>query len=215
MLRILTIIGLVFTSISHAQVISGYGFKFGPVLSKQKFYNQKMSIDYSTDLNVYLERRPGPQIGIFVDFLQNPYFNVQAEINYHQSGSQKYFEIVNNIDTGEESKFITLDYLLEYLSFSAAVMFKHNFKAIQPYFITGPNLNILLKNKASGIFIADDPNSFTISSVFGGGIEFPDLLASGLILELRYNFDITNAAKTDNFDMKNQLWQFLVGVRLK
>lgn len=205
---------LIFASSSFGQFITGYGMKFGMVLSQQKFQGNQLSQVPPSTFND-LDTRTGPIMGIFLEFYEKHLFNLYSEINYHQRGAERDFELVTVEQPEGTGKNYTLDILMhECIELNLAGKFTYRQEFINFYFLMGPTLNFLIKNKITAFFIPDEINKTTPGVLIGSGFELPKLISSNLIFEVRYNFDISTAAENKKLKMKYQIWELLMGIRI-
>lgn len=206
---------LLLTSTGHAQVISDYGVKFGMVSSKQIFERgSARSLLWDSYLDRDLNARPGPQIGLFTQFLNTRHFALQTEVSYLQKGSEEEFYPTR---VGPDGTYITLEpvtietFQFDYVAFSVSAQPKVSIGQLEPYILVGSSLNILIANKE---LILRDADSLTPSALIGGGIEFKKLLEFPLLLEIRYSPDLKYFFENEYIKSKFQVWQILLGVKL-
>ncbi|MFZ0390293.1 MAG: hypothetical protein WAN36_07510 [Calditrichia bacterium] len=207
-----TAILLLLAASSHAQFIKGYGVKMGMLVSEQE-YNEDI-IPGIIEKSEF-DNRWGPQMVIFLDFIQLPFFSLQSELNYLQRGSQQDFPFITVQNPEGTGEYHTQHYSLEYLSLNIAGKLILKKPAVQPYLLGGLGLNYFLKTRHPLFFRQKHFRTFTPGVLLGAGLEFPQLLASGILVEVRYNADLTYTANNDSYEMHHRTWEFLMGVRLK
>lgn len=207
---------LLLASIGQAQVISDYGVKFGMVSSKQLFERgSARNLVWDSYLDRNLNARLGPQIGLYAQFLNARHLTLEVEASYLQKGTEeKVYAILARPDGTyvEEGPFTTETFQFDYIAFSVLAQPKVAIAQIKPYILIGPSLNILIANKE---LILRDADSLTPSVLIGGGIEIKKLFEFPLLLEFRYSPDLKHFFENEYVKSKLQVWQILLGTRLK
>ncbi len=199
------IIILVSTSL-QAQFVRSYGFKVGGSLAKQAW-------DYSSNYSLEPDNRFGLNIGGFVEFLDLPLASIIAEADYSQKGMK--IDIPTTSESGPEIiGTTTLNNRIDYLSLFLLGKLRYNLVLFSPYLIAGPRFDIELgKNVEKGFeTIYDDFKKDNFGLTVGIGTELIKILPLSLLAEFRYNYDLSNVYSNERLKVKNQSFDFLVGV---
>jgi hypothetical protein len=201
---------------ARAPIISDYGIKFGAVSSTQIFEGSgTRNLAWEPYLDGDWKRRLGPQIGLFVQFLNSRHFTLQTEVSYLQKGVDE--EIHPTLRGSDGSLILGESYTLEisqfdYITFSILAQPKIPLNQIELYMLAGPALNILISNRE---WPFKDAADLTPGIVIGGGLEFRDLFEFPFFIEIRYNPDLQYFFENEYIKSKFQIWQLLLGVKLK
>lgn len=201
------ITGFIFISTTlQAQFIRSYGIKVGGSLAKQVW-------DYSINSSMEPDNRFGLNIGGFVEFLDVPFLSVVAEADYTQKGMK-----LNLPTTGPDSPDIigttTLNNRIDYLSLFLLGKIRYNLVLFSPYLIAGPRADIELGRDIEKGFETSykDFKKGNFGLTIGVGTELIKVLPLSLLAEFRYNYDLSNVYSNENVKVKNQSFDFLVGV---
>ncbi len=201
------ITGFIFISTTlQAQFIRSYGIKVGGSLAKQVW-------DYSINFSMEPDNRFGLNIGGFVEFLDVPFLSVVAEADYTQKGMK-----LNLPTTGPDSPDIigttTLNNRIDYLSLFLLGKIRYNLVLFSPYLIAGPRADIELGRDIEKGFETSykDFKKGNFGLTIGVGTELIKVLPLSLLAEFRYNYDLSNVYSNENVKVKNQSFDFLVGV---
>lgn len=132
-------------------------------------------------------------------------FSLQAELNYSAQGGKQwlYFETWDPV-TGYTSGYpAKVSYRMNYLNLPVLL----NYKTSSGFFVEGGLQAGLLLNahaKHQGKFdVKDSYKSFDLSSELGAGYQLP----SGLGVNLRYNYGLTNVIKREDYRTYNSVLQ--------
>jgi hypothetical protein len=192
-------------TVSHAQLLRGYGFKVGAVASSQNWDTQDytMTNDYRWDVDV----------SAYLELIDVPVFSLVTELQYSRRGS-----ILNVILTEEANRpyysfFVDrYDYLC--IPILAKIRFSTSF--IDPYLIVGPRFDFLLSTHQDKF--ADNRHMTMASSehglTVGIGAELKPLYIPVLLLEIRYNSAFTDSFADRYFRIRSHSFDCLLGVRL-
>jgi len=199
-------ISIIFISTSiQAQLIRSYGIKVGGSLAKQVW-------DYSTNYNLEADNRFGLNIGGFVEFLDIPFLSVVAEADY----SQKGMEYTGTVHTTSYPSGITKTFnnRIDYLSLFLMGKLRYNLVLFSPYLLVGPRVDIELGKNVETEFSSayDDFKKGNVGLTIGVGTELIKVLPLSLLAEFRYNYDLTNVYSENGVDVKNQSFDFLIGI---
>jgi len=209
---------LIFSDRSVAQ-LKNIGIKGGLNLSNAELdYTKFGDVDYDskTGFNVYL----------FYDFFNFKNVIISGEAGYNQKG---FNQTVNASPGGVLPDLnYTLYNRLGYFDFNAIAQFILPGNSVSPYLSLGPVLSIktsssssitgidndtLILSGANDLF--DDLKSPVLGIMGGLGIQINKVIPQTLIVEVRYNADLTNSFKNSGLNyVRNYLWQFNIGIKL-
>ncbi len=136
----------------------------------------------------------GFQIGAFAEFKISDKFAIQPELIYSVQGA-----------SSDGNGDLNLNYI------NIPVMAKY-YVAKSFSLEAGPQIGFLVSAKADGEDFKDFFESVDFGLNLGAGYDFTDKFSAGL----RYNFGLTNIAKTelgDNTDIKNGVFSISVGYK--
>ncbi|MBM4159991.1 MAG: PorT family protein [Ignavibacteria bacterium] len=197
------------TDVSSAQVIKSCGLKFAITSASQTF-------EYSnppwSGFGPTTVRRTGFNIGAFVEWFDIPYLSAISQIEYAQRGVGEEFIITGSDPTtaGTKHVYTRLDYL------SVPILAKPILPMgmVSPYLLVGPRADFLLhyqKNLPLEGFYKDFKKT-AIGGTIGVGVESSSLLPIRLSVESRYNFDISNSFDNGFAKVRNNAFDFWLGV---
>ena len=171
--------------------------------------------DFANFDQTQVKKRIGTNFGINLNYKVNSYFSLQFEINYEEKG----FNF--NSDPMLLGLTYTGKYRLRYLTIPVISCFEIG-KNVKYYGYTGiyvgflvnaENYTSLLSTSSSELVIYDlsyDPTEVFNKQVFGGlvglGIKIPLCDKVGFIIDSRYNFGLTKAAKNTDYDYDPNHW---------
>jgi hypothetical protein len=190
---------------SNSQETIKYGIKLALTSSNQKFeYRDLSSID--------LKRRIGFNAGIFIENVIESYYSIRGQLEYSQRGMG--IELVRTTVNSPEGTDKYIDYhRVDYLSLPILIKISYPTKSVQPFLIVGPRIDYLIGYNSIGFQpVYDHLKTVVIGSSIGVGIESTTLLQSDLMLELRYNFDHTDAYNTELLNVRNNSFDLWLGV---
>lgn len=195
----------ILSDISSAQLIKGFGFKFGMTKASQDW-------DYKSVDSFEPNSRTGVNIGVFAESFGLLGLSAVGEMNYSQKG-MLYDVVVTSADgtvIGQE----TLNNRIDYLSFALFAKYNFNMLLLKPYIFGGPRADFeVTKNIYPGLNdVYDDFNKNILGWSIGAGVEF-SLLPVALLAEVRYNADKDNAFKNETLTVKNSTIELQGGIR--
>lgn len=203
-----SIILIILTIDSHAQILKTYGAKVAFTSANQDF-------DFSP-FNIETKSRNGFNFAVFAEWLDIPFFSVVTQIEYAQRGMGEEF-VLTGPDSPEEIGRTAKYNRLDYLSIPLLAKFIIPMQIISPLIIIGPRFDILLGYKSDDGLNNSVYDSFKRTN-FGGTIgiggQTIDLLPVQIILELRYNFDFSDSYSTQYLKVKNSSFDIWLGVGL-
>jgi hypothetical protein len=166
-----------------------------------------------------VKRRVGFGAFGYVDWALVPHLAVVGELGYAARGFVEEQEArdAQNLSLG----IVHAKSRLDYLSTSITLRASYSTGAVSPYVIAGPRLDILM-SRTAGTFdfeigsvespFADLYESPAFGGIVGAGVDTGDLLAVPILLEVRYDFDVTDSL-TGGFEMSHNAFDILVGLR--
>lgn len=200
----LIILFSLFTINSSAQIIKHFGLKSGISNAWQTLVQDDERIHYTN-------KRVGINIGIFAEWINNPYIGLQTELDFIVKGME------TPIMTGE---IIREEYILSYLSFIVLPNIHIDISNIKLYAMAGPRLDISLKNslELEGArymynYIKEDLKEYKnllFGATLGIGLEIKNILPFTIGLESRYSPDFSKVYDIDVFYRKNNSVEILL-----
>ncbi len=199
---------------AKAQLLHAYGFKIGPTAAEQRFQYSSNYPYYLPDPNLPTKRLWGLEAGIFVEFLNLPYFSVIAELDYSQKGRIVTVDAVA-IDHNSPSGYVDLgpqDQTLRfhYVSFPILAKFRLQTPTITAFVTFGPRCEYLVSHPSSPVY--DRFNKWEIAASLSAGIEADLGGVAEILLEIVYCPSLTNAYNNEFVTVDNRVIGFLVGV---
>jgi hypothetical protein len=203
---VITVLGIVFSlTLTHAQLIRGYGFKIGAVAANQTWYHTNVP-DLATD------SRWGFTASGFVEVLDVPIFSIIAEAQYTQKGMQFSPQATVFYGLPQPDTFRPR---VDYLSVPLLAKVRISSPVFEPYFIAGPRLDFLLSRNSDGFDPAIDSFvNFEYGGTAGLGVEIGTLPPIHILAEFRYNASMKDAFNNGSFKITNRSFDFMLGVRL-
>jgi hypothetical protein len=177
---------LIFISIllstSNARILSDYGIKIGIVSSKYEMDLKNFSEEILI-INRYEKSRLGPNIGIYIRYLNWSHFDFETELSYVQKGAtlkKDYYTSLSNLSN--ELRF-------DYIQFKNSLVPKIQISSYGIYGIIGFSLDYLLSVK-SGNISKSRYSKYVTGYILGIGFETGILNTNRIFLELALNKDI-------------------------
>jgi hypothetical protein len=195
-------------SMTHAQLVRGYGIKLGTVAANQSW-------KYADTPELTTSERWGVTGGVYVELLDLPLVSVVGEIQYTKKGMTFSAPVTTELQPNGTGQFITQSPKVDYLSIPVLAKVRLPFPAISPYLIAGPRADLLLSKKGDGYdAVVDNFKTTEVGGTFGLGVEVHTLLPVGLLAEIRYNPSFRDAFKNEFLSVRNHSFDFLVGLQL-
>jgi hypothetical protein len=200
-------------STSQAAPISGFGAEGGLSLTYQNWdYKSNVgfgAIDFMNDWDNHFNA------GVFLQFFDYKYFNLNADITYNQKGglTKNGIQSTGSSDNGE----IVLGPMLEiwdkldYISFAPRAKFKYPFGKIEPFFTIGPSFDFLI-NKTSFMVDVDIFKKYEVSALYGIGVGYNIDGHFNCFFEFLHQPGISFIYSNSNVDVKNDVLKFNVGL---
>ena len=194
----------------YSQFPSSFGAKAGISVADQTY--TITPIDYNLETKAVV----GPTFSLFVEAFRGNHFSLQADLSYFVKGSKSNTQSVtvdhmNNdqiiVNEGEMSTST-----FAYLSIAPMARYRMGQGSMQPYFLLGPRVDILLKYKSDSEYPLDDQNQIIPGLTIGAGLEYK-LQRMGLFAELQYQGDLIPVTGQDPLLINNHLISFTLGVR--
>jgi hypothetical protein len=212
-MRRVLFLSLVFVAlISHdtsAQLIKQFGVKVAVTSANQGF-------DYSQMSDLQMKRRVGFDVGVFAEWLDIPVLSIISQIEYAQKGSGMEFVVTG--PSGPQSLGTTKLYSrLDYLSVPILLKLRLQSSVITPYLLAGPRLDILMSYQSDeGVLnsLYDQFKKTTLGGSVGVGVQIQSLLPVTILVEGRYNIDLSDSYETNLLKVRNNSFDFWLGVAL-
>lgn len=207
MTRITVSIGLIllFSSVAHARVLEGYGVKAGVVIAEQDF-------DYAEDFDFDTKNRAGLDVGVYLEWLDIPFFSLLTEAHYIQKGMVN--ENPRTDEFGHPMSPVEHSNRVDYLSIPILAKVTFRTGRVRPYFVLGPRIDFLLGYESRILKdIYDGFEDTNVGGTIGIGVERKTKLLN-MLLELRYSPDFTDAFEKDVLKVKNNSFEILIGLEL-
>ena len=193
-----------------AQSLKSYGFKIALTSAYQKLDN----------IGFYAEtkRRVGFNAGISAEWtLKNAPFAVLSQLEYCQRGMSAAIMYSDPPYSDTGPFFYKWSYFrLDYLSLPVLGKFSLEVAPINPYLLIGPRLDFLVGRRLDLGYENVYNNLHTV--VFGGsvgiGLESNSIFTNNIIIEARYNFDLSNSYRTYSSTVFNNAFDIWLGVSI-
>ncbi len=194
----------------HGQFPSSFGVKAGISGADQTY--QITAIDYKLETKGIV----GPAISLFMEAFRANHFSLQVDLSYFLKGSKTTTQSItvdhlNNdqiiVNEGEMSTST-----FSYLSLAPMARYRMGQGSLQPYFLLGPRLDILLKYKTDSEYPMNNQNSVIPGLTIGAGVEYK-LEKLGIFSELQYQGDFIPVSGEDPLLVNNHMISFTLGVR--
>jgi hypothetical protein len=198
------------TAMLNAQLVRGYGIKAAFVSASQTFDYTTASVVQSSDLG--LKRRAGLGAGVYCELLNLPVFSVVTQAEYRQGGvGMKYYHTgPNGEDLGLFIDYTRIDYL------SLAVQAKARIPGTitSPYLLVGLRRDRMVGTGDTALVggLYDQFEKDITGLTVGGGVELPRLLPVKLIVEARYDLDLSDAFHGEYLTVRNNSMSLWLGV---
>jgi hypothetical protein len=194
----------------YGQFPSSFGAKAGISLANQTY--KYIPIDYTMETEPVV----GPALSLFVEAFKGAHFSLQVDLSYLVKGSKSSTESItvdhlNNdriiVNEGEQSTST-----FKYLSIAPMARYRLGQGSLQPYFLLGPRVDILLKYETDSEYPLDEQNNVIPGLTFGTGLEYR-LNNLGLFAELQYQGDFFPVTGQDPLLINNHMLSLTLGLR--
>jgi|WetSurMetagenome_2_1015567.scaffolds.fasta_scaffold441284_1 hypothetical protein len=191
-----------------AQLVKTFGFKAAVTSADQEFkYSQ-----FSTELN--MKRRVGFNVGVFLEWFDMPYLSMISQVEYAERGMGMEFMV-----TGSEGPEVlgtkTVFSRVDYISIPILLKFRLQYSLITPYLLAGPRLDILAGYQSpDGVFnsVYDKFKHTTLGGSVAVGVQIQSLLPVTILTEARFNLDFEDSYETNLLKVRNNSFDFWLGV---
>lgn len=196
---------LLIAYVAEAQAIKSYGVKIGYTSANQTF-------DY-TLFDFETRRQSGINGAVYIEWLDLPWFSVVTQLEYSQRGMA-----TESVITGDDPTPIRVETLHNRLSYiSVPLLAKGNLSlaGMSVYCLAGPRVDFLVEYKSDrGLFNAvyDQFKQPALGGTVGVGAQFERVLPLDLLVEARYNFDVSNSYQTELLRVRNYTLDIWLGV---
>jgi hypothetical protein len=200
-------------SFADAQLVRTFGFNLGYVYAKQNW-------DYSSQLGFDPHNTgaiSGIATGVFMEFLDIPYFSLLTKVQYMQKG--RTITVMETIPSSTDPKgYIDLGnedikYRLNYISIPILAKLRIETPMFVPYLAIGPCLEYLISYPSSIVY--DDFKKMEVTGTVTVGVELSLGFIPRLLLEVNYNTSLTNSYNNGNLIVSDNSIEILCGVFLK
>lgn len=192
-----------------AQLLKEYGLKVALTSADQRY-------DVTLAPGIETKRRVGFNVGAFVEWFDVPFFSLITQVEYAQRGMGQ--NVILTGPSGPDPVGVRSLYSrLDYLSVPVLAKLRLQTGPIVPYFVAGPRADIFLgyrsdENAFNAVY--DQFKKTSLGGSAGVGIQIESLLPFTVFAEARYNFDFADSYDTDLLKVRNNAFDFWLGVAL-
>ena len=202
---------LVYTQLTSAQFITGFGIKGGMTFSNQKH-------DYSSGFDFENNFIHGFSGSIFGEFLNYNNFNLILETGYEQRGY--IMPLIRTDEFGNVLGENEFKYRTNYIFTSLGAKLKYKSKYITPYLLLQPRIDFYLgySQKLPDDFpeydnlLLEDFKKVMFGVGIGAGIEFNRLLPYKVFIEANYNPGLITSYSSANLKVKEYSFNIKAGI---
>jgi hypothetical protein len=194
---------------SNAQLLKSCGLKVA-VTSADQRYDLKIVPGLET------KRRVGFNVGIFAEWLDIPFFSLIAQVEYAQRGMGQDF-VVTGPSGPDPLGVKTLYSRLDYVSIPVLAKLRFQGALISPYLMAGPRADFFIGYKSDEDafnLVYDKFKKTSLGGSVGVGIQTGFILPITILAEARYNFDFADSYETDLLKVRNNAFDFWLGLAL-
>jgi len=210
----------------QAQLIKGYGIKFGVNSTKALINTRPSGLARPEDLET--QRRTGWNAAFFVEWLKSPVFSLVTQVEYAQRGFVE--EWLPKIP--EPPRPLRANSQLDFISLPMMVKWQYAKARVSPFVIFGPRVDFLVNRKVGHdeytVATPDPLNRLRVSAnsanarffnghALGGnvglGLTSNKLLRIPFLIEMRYNFDFTDQSDIKEFIAKKNAIDVWLGIK--
>jgi hypothetical protein len=201
-------LSVLLTTITHAQLLKGYGLKLGTVAANQTW-------QYTGIPDLPRDTRWGFTAIAFVELLDLANFSALIEVQYTQKGFIESIPITTESQPDGTGEFVTKRPRVDYLSIPLLAKVRLPISDIALYAVAGPRYDMLLGKKSDGYdAVIDKFKTSEFGATFGVGVELTSILPRSVLAEFRYNPSFTGAFNNNYLTVRNRSFDFLLGARL-
>jgi len=201
---------------SEAQLVKSYGFKVGLAAESQKWEFAAI-----TTLAVDTKIRTGIDVGVFIEWLDIPYFSVLTELHYIQKGAKCTSNVMWTIvDRNSPQGYVDQGYYsftprLDYLSIPLLVKFRFATPVCSAYLVVGPRIDFFLSRHGTDwLVMTNDYQKINFGGTYGIGLEQFSLVPFNIGAEFRYSPSYQKSYTANNLTVNNQSMEFLLLIGL-
>lgn len=203
----ISILLLVHTSDTHAQLLRGFGLKAGAVSANQSW-------NYTSITSLPTDDRWGISVAGFLEFFDLPYLSAVLEFQYTQKGMSQTIPVYTQSNPEVVAYFMTKRPRVDYFSIPVLAKVRFSTPFATPYLMAGPRWDFLMSTKGDGFdAVTDKFKKSDFGATFGIGVEVPDLLPFDILAEFRYNSSLRDAFNNGFLAVRNRSFDMLLGVR--
>jgi hypothetical protein len=198
---------------SQAGPISGFGAEGGLSLTYQnwEYSNALAGVEFMKNWDEHFNA------GVFCQFFNYKYFNLDAEITYNQKGglAKSAIEITQVGPDGTilgPGPGIDLWDRIDYVSLTPRAKFKYPMGNFEPFLTIGPSFDFLVKKSTSEIPVIGDFNKYELSALYGVGVGYKIDSHFNCFFEFLHQPSLTFLYSNSNLDIRNQVLKFNVGL---
>jgi Outer membrane protein beta-barrel domain len=206
-------VSLCFVS-SQAGLVTGFGAEGGLSLTYQKwgYSNALAGTEVMKDWDEHFNA------GVFLQFFNYKYFNLDADIAYNQKGGLAKNGL-EKTGIGPNGEIISEGYIdiwdrLDYISITPRAKFKYPLGKFEPFLTLGPSFDFLVKKNTSEFSPIGDANvnKYELSELYGVGVGYKIDSHFNCFFEFLHQPSLTYLYSNSNLDIRNQVLKFNVGM---
>lgn len=212
-LPMLVIMAILVVNEAHPQLIKSYGLKAGITSADQTF-------DWSSIPDPSTERRVGFCLAAYAEWLNLPAFSVVTQLEYNQRGVGEKLYVLRFGPSGSRITDTQVFYSrLDYLSIPILAKTEIPLGNVRPFIAIGPRLDFLLgyqttESKLLYNTFYDDFRGLVLGGSVSIGIVMEGLFPFAITFEGRYNHDFSYSQSNQLIKIKNNAFDFWLGVGL-
>lgn len=187
-----------------AQLLEDYGIKCA-------LTSATLSIDYKAGLLVpSVQRRVGFNVALYAEWFSLPYLSLITQVEYDQRGCLEPLQVGVANPASQR---------IDYLSVPLFIKVRYPLGEAQPYLFAGPRFDFKLDYQKTDMGDWPTPpysefKPTLLGTSLGAGLELPKFAPLPLLVEFRYNLDFSNSYSSFFYNMKNNAFDFWIGVEL-
>lgn len=198
-----------FITASQAQILRGYGIKIGTTLASEDWDYTRLSTDFTPD------SRWGFNLGVFVEFLDIPYFSLVTELNYIQKGRTVELPITSVTYPDGTGDYFTWDTRVDYYDLSVLGKLRFETSDFVPYILIGPKIDFEINRYQSqtNVFnvFENDFNDVLYGIRTGACSEF-NFYSTKLLIEILFDFNFTKLYESEYLKVTSDSFDFRLGI---
>jgi hypothetical protein len=187
-----------------------------------KHFGVKLAVT-SADLVYHIEssedlptlRRVGFCVGAFAEWFEHSPITLMTQVEYVQKGMG--MDVASGYSSGDVVERTTEYSRLDYLS--VPILGKATLPAgsLSPYFLAGPRVDFFLgytTDQTGFPVLYDQFKKTVLGATLGAGLQIDALLSIPIVIEARYNLDITNSFEGEVVKVHNDSFDLWLGVAI-